>query len=385
MHRRSFRVSALADRVLTTSPAKRRALTLWFVSVFTYALYTGLLGVQVLLGYTVGTVALWYLAFSIVANAAFYVCIRMEWTPPQDRSLGITQLLIGIAFMWASYAIAGPAAGATLIIVASHIVYAVFGLTTRQVWKLVAVSLIGLGLTMLISHRLDPLNYPLGTQLMGFLYTTLVIILIARLAALVTQMNEGLRTQRRELAAALEKVRELATRDDLTQVHNRRHITELMRMEQTQHQRSGSALCLALLDIDLFKSVNDKFGHHAGDEVLRRFADTAQRSLRSSDLLGRWGGEEFVVVFPDTTTEQARIALERVRESLRSTDFTSIDANLRITFSGGLVEVLPTETIEAAIERSDQAMYRAKTNGRDRIELDHIAAVEDAPAAAWRA
>ena len=124
---------------------------------------------------------------------------------------------------------------------------------------------------MVLCHQWQPARYPAGEQLIAFLYACLVVVLIARLAGIVAQMNEGLRTQQRELASALEKVRQLATRDDLTQVHNRRHITELMRIEQAQHERSGSPLCAALLDIDFFKVVTTASAP-PGDDVLRRFA-----------------------------------------------------------------------------------------------------------------
>jgi len=361
-------LAALTDLVLTSHRPTRSHLRMWLTSVVTYLLYTGLMWLQVGLCYTPLNLAAWYTLLAFCTNVFLYFGVRHGWGPPQDRNLGTTQLLIGIVFMWGAYAMAGPMSGATLIIVASHIVYAVFGFTATRVWQLVAGSLAGLALTMLLCHQWQPERYPLGQQVVAWLYTGLVVVLIARLATLVTRMNENLRTQRSELAAALDKVRELATRDDLTQVHNRRHITELMHIEQAQHERSGSPLYLALLDIDFFKIVNDTFGHQAGDQVLRRFAETTQQALRTSDLLGRWGGEEFVVVFPDTFIAQARVALRRTKEQLQQADFSAIGPGLRISFSAGLVQVDPGERIEAAIERADQAMYRAKTKGRDRIE-----------------
>jgi diguanylate cyclase (GGDEF)-like protein len=358
----------LADRVLTRHPGTRSHLRMWLMSAVTYVLYAGLLWLQVALGYTQPDLAGWYTLAAFGVNLLLYLGIRSGWGPEQDRHLGTTQLLIGMAFLWVAYALAGPMSGATLIIVASHIVYAMFGFTAQRVWQLVAGSLAGLALTMLLCNQWQPERYPAGQQVLAWLYTCLVVVLIARLATLVTRMNESLRSQRRELAAALDKVRELATRDDLTQVHNRRHITELMQIQQAQHERSGSTLCVALLDIDFFKVVNDTFGHQAGDEVLRRFAQITQQALRTSDLLGRWGGEEFVVVFPDTVIAQARVALRRAREQLQQADFSAVGPGLRISFSAGLVRVDPGEPIEAAIERADQAMYRAKTKGRDRIE-----------------
>jgi diguanylate cyclase (GGDEF)-like protein len=363
-------LARLADRVLTTEPRARGRLAIWLTSVSTYLLYTGILWVQVALGYTPAHVGWALTAGTCTVNLILYFGVRHQWGPRWDRSLGGIQLLVGIVFMWLCYATAGPAAPATVIVVASHIVYAMFAMPPRQVWQLVALSLGGLAGTMCVSHLLQPERYPPGEQLVSFLYASLVVVLIARLAAIVARMNEGLRTQSRELAHALERVRQLATRDDLTQVHNRRHITELMGIEQNQHERSGSSLCVALLDIDHFKAVNDNLGHQAGDEVLRRFAQATQLALRTSDLLGRWGGEEFIVVFPDTSLDDARVALQRVRDQLLRTDFHHGTVELRVTFSAGLVCIQPGENIEQAVERADQAMYRAKTRGRDCVVAD---------------
>jgi diguanylate cyclase (GGDEF)-like protein len=363
-------LARITDLVLTTHPVRRGDLSVWLISVTTYLLYILIMWVQVGLGFTPPKTAAVLMGCTSVVNTLLYLGIRRGWGPSFDRRLGITQLLVGIVFMWMSYATAGPAGVVTVIIVASHIVYAMFSMPPRQVWQVVIFSLIGLAVTMLVCHERDPLNYRADVQLVTYLYTSLVVVLIARLAVLVARMNEGLRSKSRELAQALEKVRHLATRDDLTQVHNRRHITELMGIEQHQHERSGSPLCLALLDIDLFKSVNDVHGHQAGDEVLRRFAQAMQQALRTSDLLGRWGGEEFVVVFPDTGLAEARVALGRVREQLCKTDFSHVGQALAITFSAGLVQMRVGEDMESGIERADQAMYRAKTGGRDRVVTD---------------
>jgi diguanylate cyclase (GGDEF)-like protein len=363
-------LAPLADLVLTREPVTRGHLALWLTSATTYVIYTLVMWLQVALGYTPVDMAVGLSACALVVNTAFYFGIRHGWGPPRDRNLGVTQLLVGIVFMWLSYAAAGPASGTTLIIVASHIVYAMFGMRTRRVWQIVGGSLAGLALTMLLCNTWQPERYPAGQQWVGLCYTSLVVVLIARLTTLVSKMHEGLRSQRAELARALDKVNQLATRDDLTQVHNRRHVTELMRIEQARHERHATPLCLALLDIDFFKIVNDTFGHHAGDEVLRRFAQSTLRGLRTADLLGRWGGEEFVVLFPDTSLAHAQVALQRVREQLRQTDFSSIDSELRISFSAGLVLVGDGERIEAAVERADQAMYRAKARGRDCVEIE---------------
>lgn len=180
-------------------------------------------------------------------------------------------------------------------------------------------------------------------------------------------------TERRRLSALVDaqtqELRELATRDDLTGIHNRRHTGQLLEQQQALHRRSGLRLSLALLDLDRFKSINDRFGHAGGDTVLTRFAAASRKTLRATDLLGRWGGEEFLVVMPQTSLEDAKTALQRVREAVAGVDFSDLSPDLRVTFSAGLVLLGDEETIAAAIRRADLAMYRAKKGGRDQVQI----------------
>jgi diguanylate cyclase (GGDEF)-like protein len=246
------------------------------------------------------------------------------------------------------------------------VVYAIFALPPGQVTLLIRLTLVGLGLTMLACNHLDPVRYPADVQAMAFLYACLVYPLIGSLATRLASISEKLRANRNELQQALAKVKELATRDDLTLTYNRRHMTELMQLEQRQHQRNGAPMCLALLDIDLFKAVNDQHGHQAGDEVLRRFASAAREALRDTDLLARWGGEEFMVLFVDSVADDALPALQRLQVALHTSSFDDIAPGLRVSFSGGVAQLKLDEPIDAAVARADQAMYRAKIQGRSR-------------------
>src|SRR5262245_27455206 len=116
----------------------------------------------------------------------------------------------------------------------------------------------------------------------------------------------------------------MAIRDELTQSYNRRHMADLIALQRSHHDRHALPLAVALIDIDHFKQVNDQLGHGAGDAVLRRFATLASGKLRGGDLLSRWGGEEFLVLFPATRRDDAYAALERVRAALAAEDFSDI-------------------------------------------------------------
>jgi diguanylate cyclase (GGDEF)-like protein len=163
------------------------------------------------------------------------------------------------------------------------------------------------------------------------------------------------------------RIQALATHDELTALPNRRHMNEVLQREEERHRRAGRTLCVAMVDIDWFKHVNDTYGHAVGDEVLRRFAHQAREAVRAADVLARWGGEEFLLLLPDTEISEAIQVLERVRLQSAALDLTSIHPYLHITFSAGLTASRPGEPILQTIERADREMYRAKTEGRNRI------------------
>jgi diguanylate cyclase (GGDEF)-like protein len=356
-----------ASILLTDDHRLRLSLSVTLVSLFTYLLYMGIGAVQVALG----TMALrWLVACGLAAvlvNMGFYLAIRSGRTRPlNDPSMGSLQLGVGMLFMYATYATSGPAAAFTLIILASHVGYAMFAFAVRQLWRFVVIELIGLAVTMVWTHQVDPATYPADLQWIGFLYACLVMPLIASLARRLARLNQRLQAQRTELRAALERMQQMAIRDELTQSFNRRHMTDLIALQRSHHDRNALPLAVSLLDLDHFKKINDGLGHAVGDEVLRRFAETAARQLRGGDLLSRWGGEEFLVLFPATRSAEACAALQRLRQALAAQDFSDLSPTLRVTFSAGVTMIASSEADAAAIERADRAMYRAKDDGRDR-------------------
>lgn len=338
-------------------------------SAATYVVY-GLIGaVQSAMGLVHWPVMAWLVATGLLVNAVFYGLVRSGRVAGGfDPGLRRTQLLVGVVLMYPAYMVLGPASSGLLVVTASHVVYSMFTMTPRQVWQLVGFILVGLAITMGVSHHLWPDRHPLAVQVSSMLYALLVLPLIAVLAHRITGMTQRLKQQHADLQAALGRLQELATRDELTRTHNRRHMGELMRAQQSLHGRSGQPLALCLLDLDLFKQVNDRHGHAAGDDVLRGFAQVARDALRASDLLGRWGGEEFLVLMPATSREDAIATLQRLQQCLTARAAEVMPHGLLVTFSGGVTLLAADEPADAAVERADQAMYRAKTRGRARCE-----------------
>ncbi|NDY93901.1 GGDEF domain-containing protein [Ideonella livida] len=355
-------------RLLGTDPEVREQMGALLLSMATYLVYGLIVHLQVRTGLMPRPVAGALGLVTVLTHVVFWVVVRRGWVRTgRDPGLARTQLLFGVALMFPSYAAIGPAAGGLQVVMASHIVYSMFMMRPRQVWRLVGGTLMLLAATMALSLHLWPERHDWRVQASNLAYAALVMPLIAVLAHRITRMTTRLRQQQAELQAALARLEELATRDELTRTHNRRHMTELLRAQQSLHRRNGAPLALALLDIDLFKAVNDHHGHAVGDEVLRAFSRLAQQGLRGHDLLARWGGEEFLVLLPHTSAEDALGVLNRLQEQLAgAAGAAEMPKGLCVSFSAGLVAVDPDEPLDQAIDRADQAMYRAKATGRAR-------------------
>jgi diguanylate cyclase (GGDEF)-like protein len=161
----------------------------------------------------------------------------------------------------------------------------------------------------------------------------------------------------------------MATTDPLTGLFNRWHMIDLAEKELARYQRSQHPIGLLLLDIDHFKSINDSHGHEVGDKVLVAVANTIKADLRSQDLIARWGGEEFLVLLPDTDLEQARASAERIRQALMQKRWSFGDQSVAVTISVGVSEFQEDDGLQSAINRADRALYSSKDNGRNRVEV----------------
>lgn len=174
-----------------------------------------------------------------------------------------------------------------------------------------------------------------------------------------------------ELKRANEQLKRLTNIDHLTNLFNRRYLAEILEGEFYRAQRNRENLSLVIFDIDYFKSVNDTYGHQNGDVVLAAVAGLAQQQLRAYDSAARYGGEEFVLLFPGTSLQGGEMAAERLRQSVLAFSFPSPMEDLTLTISAG-VATYPApgvESIDSLFRRADEALYRAKQNGRNRVEL----------------
>ncbi|MGA8087076.1 MAG: diguanylate cyclase [Terracidiphilus sp.] len=171
-------------------------------------------------------------------------------------------------------------------------------------------------------------------------------------------------TERKVLQTALEQQ---ATLDPLTRALNRQTFVDRATIEVLRSGRHRLGLSVVMADLDRFKSINDRFGHASGDEVLAIFSEIAHSSLRVVDLLGRWGGEEFLILLPNTGASNGKRVCERIRKALAGHNFPT---GLQVTVSMGIAAQRLGESLPALLDRADAAMYQAKQNGRNRVVVD---------------
>jgi len=170
-----------------------------------------------------------------------------------------------------------------------------------------------------------------------------------------------------KLHMELDRVSAQARHDPLTGALNRKGLDEALNREVSNMRRKETPLCMALLDIDNFKRINDDLGHNTGDQALAHLAQVARESMRPQDTLARYGGEEFVLVLPDTPLDRGIEAMTRLQRELTKRFFLAGSEKVLITFSAGVAQVGADEEGASAIKRADQAMYMAKRAGKNRV------------------
>ncbi len=230
---------------------------------------------------------------------------------------------------------------------------------------LLAIGSISAYLIMILAR-----NFPAGDNdafrmdLLQWLIVSLALPLIVAVGKEAGQLRDALRTTHWQL----QQFEEQAIRDELTGLYNRRQLQTELDAAIARANRHGIPFCVCLIDVDHFKDINDCHGHLVGDLILREFARIASDSIRDSDVIGRYGGDEFMQILPDTDLKGAVMHAERLRVYTHFLDLQNVLPPHAISLSIGVAQFQPGEAVTTLIERSDTALYRAKERGRNRVE-----------------
>ena len=236
---------------------------------------------------------------------------------------------------------------------------------TAMIWTAMALGLAGL---FLLTDK--PVAMPHGSHIERFATMMVFTLTIGRcmfLGIFSSSLKASLYQSGLKLKEAYKRIEELAELDELTGAFNRRCIMRMLDEEIARSARNGLPCSIALIDLDHFKRVNDSYGHPTGDEVLRTFAITMFANIRSVDRFGRYGGEEFLLVLPDMTTDGAARAMDRLRGIVADLDWSAFSPGMNVTLSAGVATLRPNETTDSLLARTDTALYLAKAQGRNRI------------------
>jgi diguanylate cyclase len=319
-------------------------------------------------------------AITIVIPAAYFVCgialiglfVVLSETHVNDRFedhyLTIFQIGGHVALQL-GFLLAAPEIGYAFL----SVVFLIFGfgalrMTSRQ--ATVAWSLTTIGLAPVFLFTSTPIGLPITThieRIAAMLCFVLTIGQCAFVGLYGSSMRQSLYKRGFELKEAYKRIEELAELDELTGSFNRRYIMRMLDDEIARAHRSQAPCSIALIDLDWFKRVNDAYGHPTGDEVLRTFAITVFANIRNTDRFGRYGGEEFLLVLPDTANDVAARTLDRLRAIIAELDWSAFSPGMRVTISAGVATLKPVESADTFLARADKALYAAKARGRNRI------------------
>ncbi|MGH6646335.1 GGDEF domain-containing protein [Aquabacterium sp.] len=361
----------LVELILTTDPRRRTTLGMCLLGTGVYLGFLALIWWYIAPNLLSDEERTWTWVFTtheLIAIGLFYPLIRSGYTLRyDDPGLVAVQIIWASAAVVLGYAVAPVMRTGNLQILCLIQVFGFISLRPRSAvlaGGATITMLLTMWVTMTVLH--SPGFNPADEAFQVF-PTCFILGLLTWQSRNFGLSRQRMADEKAHLAAATERVRQIALRDPLTGLFNRQHLQTRIDAECDRATRSGSSFCIALVDLDHFKRVNDTHGHHVGDDVLLAFAQQARACLRETDLIGRWGGEEFVVVMPETEPGHAGShGLARLKEVLLGTELSAQAPELRITFSAGLAAWRAGESTEQLLQRADQALYLAKAQGRNR-------------------
>ena len=348
----------------------RRAMHTQAMVLSFYVIDSVLLAAYAAHGSIAALVPVLYGVVGCALTGSFAVMVRMGLHRRVSGALFTTVQLLSACSLMLITAAAVPQIG-TLLLLTLVVALATAALQLPLKHVLIVSALMAALSMAILLVRGERFGMPLNDswlRLLASLWFAVVLVKIVAINLIGAGMRKALSASNARLALALDQVRELSERDELTGLPNRRSILVQVTEEKALFARGGPAFAVAFLDIDHFKRVNDRFGHATGDEVLRAFAKIVTGRLRSTDHIARFGGEEFLLLLRNTPdAHSAGLAAERFRCAVNEYPWSDLAADLGVTCSIGLTVSRAEDSVADMLARADAALYRAKSDGRNGV------------------
>jgi len=350
-------------------PNQSLRLRRFLLAALVYLLAIGLTGLYVALGFM--TLTGWLITSSAIAavNLAIFAVLRSGRNETlRDPSLTAMQMFCTCLLMGLTMYQVDSARGALLLI---YLVLLMFGVLRLRIWQFMALGLFALvcyAAAIVAVWQTRPWAVNMSVELLQLAAMATLVPCGGFFAGYVGGLRRKLRDRHIALQRVREQAHDLRVLDPLTAVSNRSRIIEFLSQEVARAARLEQPLSVVMLDLDRFKRINRHYGHPVGDEVLRRIAERLQGALRSIDGLGRYGGEEFLVVLPDTGLAEAGELAGRLRERVEGCRFPSLPPTFHLTVSIGVAQYRSGDDVWSLIERARGAADEALEAGGGRID-----------------
>jgi diguanylate cyclase len=299
----------------------------------------------------------------VICNLLIFAIIRSGLNKSfKDPSLTLLQMIM--ATFWVMVIVYYADSMRSLVLLVYLVVF-VFGLFRLNVWQflfLSAFAVVNYSLVIFLLYKTHP-EFINKIDILNIVILAMVLPWFSLVGGYITKL-------RAQISRALSTIEKLAIIDDLTQVFNRRQMYKILEEQKALVDRGIHPFSICIFDLDHFKRVNDTFGHSSGDIVLKTVAQETQKNLRNIDHIARYGGEEFILILTNSEKQEAMDCAERIRKVVEKLEFENMPDDFRITISVGVAEFQPNEVIQEAINRADTGLYRAKLNGRNKVEYE---------------
>ncbi|OGB25762.1 MAG: hypothetical protein A3I66_05115 [Burkholderiales bacterium RIFCSPLOWO2_02_FULL_57_36] len=349
----------------------RVTLRMMKLNLISQLLNSAILFVLFFIGEVDGIVPIAYTAAAATPISIFFLLIKTGLNRNfRDPGMAMPQILLG-AVMLLGLLVAMPEIG--IMLIAQLFTFYLGGVLALRLDQFIFIWVAGAAaLAVSLYYVGDQIGFPHSTILSkALLWVFLVSVLgyLSYVAGAISNLRLKVSEKNKKLAEALKTVEALARHDTLTGAMNRRALMECLESMIQSVKRKPFPFSIAFVDLDHFKQVNDSCGHVLGDDVLKIFASILQESVRATDRIARYGGDEFVVVLVDTAEDGASIVLERVRDNVARYDWKALGIDLNLSTSIGIASFQPGDSIEKTLARADDALYAAKSAGRNCVRV----------------